>query len=79
MSDRGGVVCLWGRDAQGRIKGSCRSDGDVSLVELFANAGDIFEESGGHIASGGFTVSHEKVHGLPEALRGQEASAHPFA
>ena len=68
MNDRGGVVCLWGRDANGKIKGSCRSDGAVSLTELFANAGDVFEEAGGHKASGGFTVSHEQVHALPEAL-----------
>jgi len=68
MNDRGGVVCLWGRDATGRIKGSCRSDGVVSLTELFTKAGDVFEEAGGHSASGGFTVSHERVHALPEAL-----------
>lgn len=68
MNDRGGVVCLWGRDAHGHIKGSCRSDGHVSLVELFANARDVFEQSGGHKASGGFSVSHENIHRLPEAL-----------
>ncbi|OGG56684.1 single-stranded-DNA-specific exonuclease RecJ [Candidatus Kaiserbacteria bacterium RIFCSPHIGHO2_02_FULL_55_20] len=68
MSDRGGIVCLWGRDANGKLKGSCRSDGDVSLAELFENAGDVFEECGGHAASGGFTVSHEQVHQLPEVL-----------
>jgi len=68
MSDRGGVVCLWGRDVNGKLKGSCRSDGDVSLLDLFQNAGDVFEEYGGHAASGGFTVSHEQVHHLPEAL-----------
>lgn len=68
MSDRGGVVCLWGRDANGKLKGSCRSDGDVPLLDLFQNAGDVFEEYGGHAASGGFTVSHEHVHRLPEAL-----------
>ena len=28
----------------------------------------MFEEYGGHAASGGFTVSHEHVHRLPEAL-----------
>jgi len=77
MGDRGGVVCLWGRDALGRLKGSCRSDGDVSLTELFANAGDVFEESGGHKASGGFTVSHENVHRLPEALLAARASLAP--
>ncbi|MDO8576000.1 MAG: hypothetical protein Q7R90_01655, partial [bacterium] len=58
----------WGRDANGKLKGSCRSDGDVSLIDLFQNAGDVFEEYGGHVASGGFTVSHEQVHTLPEAL-----------
>ncbi|MEK7133660.1 MAG: single-stranded-DNA-specific exonuclease RecJ [Patescibacteria group bacterium] len=69
MNDRGGVVCLWGRDANGNLKGSCRSDGGVSLIDLFSNAGNVFEEYGGHSASGGFTVSHERVHHLPEALR----------
>ncbi len=68
MGDRGGIVCMWGRDANGTLKGSCRSDGDVSLLDLFQNAGDVFEEYGGHAASGGFTVSHEHVHRLPEAL-----------
>ena len=69
MGERGGVVCLWGRDVNGNLKGSCRSDGSVSLTELFANAGDVFEECGGHNASGGFTVSYEQVHNLPDALR----------
>src|SRR3989338_4140868 len=68
MGDRGGIVCMWGRDVNGKLKGSCRSDGDVSLLDLFQNAGDVFEEYGGHAASGGFTVSHEHVHRLPEAL-----------
>src|SRR5207302_566145 len=26
MGERGGVVCLWGRDSNGNLKGSCRSD-----------------------------------------------------
>ncbi|MBI4088027.1 single-stranded-DNA-specific exonuclease RecJ [Candidatus Kaiserbacteria bacterium] len=69
MSERGGVVCLWGRDANGKLKGSCRSDGDVPLPKLFADAGDIFEESGGHEKSGGFSVSHERVHMLPDVLK----------
>ena len=68
MNDGGGGVCMWGRDANGKLKGSCRSDGDVSLLALFENAGDVFEEYGGHAASGGFTVSHEHVHRLQEAL-----------
>lgn len=62
------VVCIWGRDAKGRLKGSCRTDGSISIMELFANAPGCVEEYGGHAASGGFTVSHQKVHLLHEAL-----------
>ncbi|MBI2612227.1 single-stranded-DNA-specific exonuclease RecJ [Candidatus Kaiserbacteria bacterium] len=68
MEERGGVVCLWGRDANGRIKGSCRSDGSISVVDLFAASRDAFVEFGGHRASGGFTVSHERIHTLHESL-----------
>ncbi|MBI5644602.1 single-stranded-DNA-specific exonuclease RecJ [Candidatus Kaiserbacteria bacterium] len=68
VGDRGGVVCLWGRDALGRIKGSCRSDGSFSVVELFSGASHAFEEFGGHRASGGFTVATEHVHTLPDVL-----------
>jgi len=68
MAERGGVVCLWGRDANGNLKGSCRSDGNISIAELFANAGDVFDEAGGHANSGGFSVSHENVHTLSEEL-----------
>ncbi|MEK7480266.1 MAG: single-stranded-DNA-specific exonuclease RecJ [Patescibacteria group bacterium] len=79
MNDRGGVVCLWGRDANGKLKGSCRSDGAVSVVDLFVNAGDALIEYGGHAASGGFSVSHESVHTLHEkfahAMQGLERSA----
>jgi single-stranded-DNA-specific exonuclease len=68
VEERGGVVCLWGRDALGRLKGSCRSDGSFSVVELFSNAKDAVEEFGGHERSGGFSVSHERVHELQNAL-----------
>lgn len=75
VEERGGVVVLWGRDARGKLKGSCRSDGNISVVELFKSA-NVFEEYGGHEQSGGFTVSHEKVHELAESL---ERSAHSLA
>lgn len=68
MGDRGGVVCMWGRDANGNLKGSCRSDGALSIVDLFTEARDSFIEFGGHSASGGFSVHHEKVHTLQEDL-----------
>ncbi len=68
MEDRGGVVCIWGRDSAGRIKGSCRSDGAISVVDLFAKTEGVFSEFGGHAASGGFTVIPEQVHTLHESL-----------
>lgn len=68
MENRGGVVCMWGRDANGKLKGSCRSDGSFSVVELFAAAPSAFEEYGGHQASGGFTLADDAVHTLPEIL-----------
>lgn len=68
MQERGGVVCLWGRDAAGNLKGSCRSDGSISLVDLFGNVGDALSQYGGHAQAGGFTVSSEAVHTLPETL-----------
>ena len=68
MEERGGIVCLWGRDAKGRLKGSCRSDGSVSVIDLFAATPDSFEEYGGHAASCGFSVSHENVHALHDTL-----------
>lgn len=74
MEERGGVVCVWGRDAKGRIKGSCRSDGSISVVELFLGARDAFIEFGGHEKSGGFTVSHENVHTLGETLASASVS-----
>jgi single-stranded-DNA-specific exonuclease len=77
MEGRGGVVVMWGRDANGKLKGSARSDGTVSVVELFAAAGDALEEFGGHHASGGFSVSHEAVHTLQERLAAALVSLAP--
>jgi single-stranded-DNA-specific exonuclease len=73
LGERGGVVCLWGRDANGQLKGSCRSDGVIALPALFSAARDSFIECGGHNASGGFSVSHERVHTLHETLRAAAA------
>lgn len=69
MEEHGGIAVLWGRDANGKLKGSARSDGSLSVVEVFAQAADAFIEFGGHRASGGFSVSHEHVHTLPERLK----------
>ena len=59
---------LWGKDGKGIIKGSCRSEGVTSIVRLMEGACASFLTFGGHHASGGFSVSHENIHTLPEAL-----------
>ena len=61
-------VFVWGKDENDLIKGSCRSDGSVSLVELMTETSEFFLEFGGHEFAGGFTVHNEKIHFLEEAL-----------
>lgn len=61
-------VFVWGKDENDCIKGSCRSDGSVSVVELMTATRESFEEFGGHELAGGFTVRSEKIHFLEEAL-----------
>lgn len=64
----GKPVFLWGRDGDGVLKGSCRSQGSASVVEIMNGAKDAFSEYGGHAASGGFAVTAEGVHRLEEML-----------
>ncbi len=59
---------IWGRDGNGVIKGSCRSDGKASVVELMRATPDSFLEYGGHHFSGGFAVVDDKIHNLSKEL-----------
>jgi len=59
---------LWGRDGEGVLKGSCRSAGNGSVIDIMNGAGDVFIECGGHDASGGFAVSGDSIHNLENAL-----------
>jgi single-stranded-DNA-specific exonuclease len=69
-------VYLWGRDGDGILKGSCRSDGYTDLVALMQAVQDdstakdtaepAFIQFGGHAMSGGFAVAHAQVHTLQE-------------
>lgn len=62
-------VFVWGRDGDGTIKGSCRSDGSVSVVELMSRVREGFLlQFGGHEAAGGFTVSTDGIHTLEVEL-----------
>ncbi len=67
-NDYGCTVFLWGREGGELIRGSCRSDGTVSVVELMEATKDSFVTFGGHAMSGGFAVSHEHIHTLEDAI-----------
>lgn len=63
------TVFVWGRTDDGCIKGSCRSDGTVSVVELMTSVGEgVFENVGGHDEAGGFSVSSDAIHTLEDEL-----------
>ncbi len=61
-------VFVWGRDGKNVLKGSCRSDGKTSVVDLMRNVENAFLEYGGHHMSGGFAVKEECIHTLSEML-----------
>jgi single-stranded-DNA-specific exonuclease len=54
---------IWGRDGSEGIKGSCRSDGSVDVVELMSSSA-VFYDYGGHKLAGGFSLTAESVHSL---------------
>lgn len=68
MDEHDGPVFLWGREEGKTLKGSCRSDGRVNIVEMMRNSSGVFSEHGGHAASGGFTVNFDKVDLLLDSL-----------
>ncbi len=69
MREHARPVFLWGREGGEIIKGSCRSDGSVSVMDIMQSTPEgTFLDFGGHAASGGFSVSNEKIHFLEEAL-----------
>lgn len=60
---------VWGRGEAEEIKGSCRGDGTVSLVELMRGAPEgVFINIGGHMMAGGFSALPEKINGLEQEL-----------
>lgn len=55
-------VFVWGGGEDDTVmKGSCRSDGSVNMVELMEACKDVFVTFGGHELAGGFSVSFENV------------------
>lgn len=63
------TVFVWGRTEDGVIKGSCRLDGTVNVVELMASVREgVFLGVGGHEEAGGFSVSSDMIHFLEDEL-----------
>lgn len=67
-------VFLWGREGNETLKGSCRSWGNVHLVELMTAANDAFAEFGGHAYSAGFSVAGDQIFALEEKLNAARLS-----
>lgn len=85
IDETGKPVFVWGmgeettdnrqqiKDSKKILKGSCRSLGDVSVVDLMAHVGKVahsglFENYGGHEGAGGFSIAQENISALSEAL-----------
>jgi single-stranded-DNA-specific exonuclease len=67
MEHYGKSVFIWGRDGMECIKGSCRSDGSINVVELMRETPALIE-FGGHKFAGGFSVENEKIHFLENEI-----------
>lgn len=63
-------VAVWGQGVpDGEIKGSCRSNGRINLVDLLNEIGEkVFVEFGGHAFSSGFTVKKDKLSDLKKEI-----------
>lgn len=71
-------VFLWGREGNGSLKGSVRS-GAVHALDLMKAAENVFEQFGGHAASGGFTAKDDQIFFLEERLVAALATLPPDA
>jgi len=50
------------------LKGSCRSEGSVDVVELMNHTEGLFLGSGGHAQAGGFSLMQTALHELEDRL-----------
>lgn len=73
IDETGKPTFVWGQgDDKTTVKGSCRSRGDVHVVELMARVQELFPgiilHAGGHEQAGGFSCAGDKVSQLESAL-----------
>lgn len=61
---------VWTKNDNGDVKGSCRSDGTINIVELMKEAGQdgLFTDFGGHREAGGFSMTIQNLPKLEERL-----------
>lgn len=61
-------VFLWGKGGDS-IKGSCRSNGAINLVEFMRGLPiDLLDDLGGHALSAGFSIAESKIGKLKEEI-----------
>ncbi|MDD5032812.1 MAG: single-stranded-DNA-specific exonuclease RecJ [Candidatus Pacebacteria bacterium] len=62
-------VFLWGKNGEAGMKGSCRAEGEVNLVEVLNLLPEgVLIEAGGHAFAGGFSVFPGKEESLKKEL-----------
>ncbi len=62
-------VFVWGTDGSDELKGSCRSWGNINLVDMMnALPSNSLTGFGGHSKAGGFSVSHQEIHFLEDRI-----------
>lgn len=61
-------VFLWGKGGD-NIKGSCRSNGAINLVDFMKNLpAGLLDDLGGHNLSAGFSITEDKIEKLKEEV-----------
>lgn len=59
---------VWTEFDNKKVKGSVRSNGEVSIHSLMSESSDSFSSFGGHEMAGGFEIELDKIHFLEENL-----------
>ena len=59
---------VWGKHTSAHLKGSCRSNGRVNIVDLMTETKEILLDFGGHELAGGFSIHEEKIELFVPAL-----------
>ena len=59
---------VWGKHTSTHLKGSCRSDGSINIVDLMTEVQEVFLDFGGHELAGGFSIHEEKIDLFAPAL-----------